>query len=108
MNRGEVWWIDFRGALAGEVRKTRPGVIVSNNVANRHLNRVQVVPLSTKVDRLYPSEAAVTVRGKPHKALADQLMTASKNRLGNRVGRLSERDMQEVERVMRIQLGLIG
>ncbi len=106
MNRGDVWWIDFRGTIAGEVRKQRPGVVVSNDIANRNLNRVQVVPLSTKVDRLYPSEAAVTVRGKPHKAMADQLTTASKSRLRNRVGRLSQKDLESVERTLRIQLSL--
>lgn len=106
MNRGDVWWIDLRGTIAGEVRKQRPGVVVSNDIANRNLNRVQVVPLSTKVDRLYPSEAAVTVRGKPHKAMADQLTTASKSRLRNRVGRLSQKDLESVERTLRIQLSL--
>ena len=106
MNRGEVWWIDFKGAVGGEVRKPRPGVVVSNDIANRNLNRVQIVPLSTKVERLYPSEAAVTLRGKPHKAMADQLTTASKKRLRNRVGRLSKRDLEAVDRVLRIQLGL--
>jgi mRNA interferase MazF len=106
MNRGDVWWIDFKGTIAGEVRKPRPGVIVSNDIANRHLNRVQIVPLSTKVERLYPSEAVVNVRGKPHKAMADQVTTASKARLRNRVGRLSKRDLDAVERALRIQLGL--
>ena len=106
MNRGDVWWVDFKGTVAGEVRKQRPGIIVSNDIANRNLKRVQIVPLSTKVDRVYPSEALVTVRRKPHKAMADQITIASKHRLKNRVGRLSRKDLEAVDRALRIQLGL--
>ncbi len=106
MKRGEVWWVNFEPAIGGEVRKQRPAVIVSNDAANKHLNRLQVLPLSTNVDRVYPSEALVTLRGKQHKAMADQLTTVSKTRLDNRVGRLSEGDLKAVEQAIRVQLGL--
>ncbi len=106
MKRGEVWWVDFDPSVGGEMRKQRPAVIVSNNAANKHLNRVQVVPLTSKVDRIYPSEALVEFDGKQGKALADQLTTASKKRLANRAGKLSAAEMKEVERAIRVQLGL--
>ena len=104
--RGEVWWVAFDPSIGGEIRKTRPAAIISNDVANATLNRVQVVPLTSKVDRLYPAEAYVTLNGEQRKAMADQIGTISKLRLRERLGRLSGDDMAAVERAVCLQLGL--
>ena len=106
MKRGEVWWVNFEPSVGGEIRKERPALIISNDVANRYLNRVQVVPLTSNVERLYPSEAYVTVGGQRSKALADQLTTASKARLRRKIGRISKDDLKRVEAAVKVQLGL--
>ena len=106
MNRGEVWWVEFDPAVGSEIRKTRPAVIVSNDTSNRHLARVQVMPLSSNVERIYPSETVVTFAGQRSKVMADQIMTADKRRLKTLMGRLSQADTQSVERIVKLQLGL--
>lgn len=106
MNRGEVWWINCDPSIGGEIKKERPAIIVSNNAANRNLNRVQVVPITSNVSRQYPSEALVTLQGRQGKAIADQLATVSKQRVRKKAGEITSEEMIAVELAIRVQLGL--
>jgi mRNA interferase MazF len=106
MKRGEVWWVNFDPSVGGEIRKKRPAVIVSNDSSNKFLNRVQVVPLTSRTKRIYPSEAMVVVDGVKSKAMADQLTTISKQRLMNCTGFISSNELREIEEAIKIQLGM--
>jgi mRNA interferase MazF len=106
VRRRDVYRVNFDPAQGGEIRKTRPAVIVSNDVANRVLNRLQVIPLTSNTGRVYPAEAIVTVNGVAQKAMADQIRTIAKERLGQYVGRISDADMAAIEAAIRLQLGL--
>src|SRR6266536_506874 len=104
--RGEVWWVSFDPSLGGEIQKTRPAIVISNDAANAALNRVIVVPLTSQTAKLYPGEAMVTLNGERRKAMADQIATASQQRLREKLGNLSLADMAAVEKAVLLQLGI--
>jgi mRNA interferase MazF len=62
---------------------------VSNDAENHYLNRIQVVPINSNGDRLYPSEAYETFHAKKSQAMADQIATVSKKRVINPDGFIS-------------------
>jgi len=107
MNRGDIWWVDFEPSVGSEMRKIRPAIIVSNNIANRHLPRVTVMPLTSNTARLYPGEALVTVNGQTSKAMASQIATVDKTRIQRQLGSLSLTDTQKIEHAIKVHLALL-
>jgi|ERR1039458_1635312 mRNA interferase MazF len=107
IERGEVYWVNFDPSVGGEIRKTRPAIVLSNNAANTHLNRVQVVPVTSNTNRLYPGEAFVILNAQKRKAMAAQLTTARKLRFGKKLGTLSKEEMDRVEAAVLVQLDIV-
>ena len=106
INRGEVWWINFTPSVGGEIKKTRPAIVISNNYSNKSLNRIQVVPLTSNISKCYPCEAFILINGKKAKAVADQLTTVSKERLNTKIGFLNKDEMLKLGQIIKLQLNL--
>lgn len=104
--RGDVYWVNLDPVIGTEIRKTRPAVIVSNDSCNRYGTRVVVLPITSNVESLYPGEARVEVKGKPGRALGDQIRSVDKTRLGGRAATLTSAEMARIDEALAVTLAL--
>lgn len=109
--RGDLYWVDLDPTLGSEIAKTRPCLIVSNDVGNQFSERVIVAPLTAGgVSRVYPFEVLVRagqggVRA-DSKVTLDQIRTVDKQRLGRWIGTLPPGLMQAVDQAIRLSLAV--
>jgi mRNA interferase MazF len=106
LRRGEVWWVQLDPALGSEIRKTRPCVIMTSNVANDRRRTVVVIPLSSSPSANPPLLVPVECEGRRVVAVTDQIRAVSKERVGKRLGVLRDEDLRAIEDGLREVLEL--
>jgi len=109
--RGEVYWVHLDPTVGSEIAKTRPAVIISNDIGNEYSQRVIVAPITSGgLQRAYPFEALIPAgeAGLAHhsKVLLDQIRSVDKARLRERIGALSSDRMLDVDRAIRLSLAV--
>jgi mRNA interferase MazF len=109
--RGDVWIVCFDPTVGSEIRKTRPAVILQNDVANRYGAVTIVAAISSHAgDDVYPTEVLVNPPEggleKHSVVLLNQIRTIDKVRLVNRIGKLGSITMKAVDRAVLISMGL--
>jgi mRNA interferase MazF len=104
--RGDVFRVNLDPVVGTEIRKTRPAVVVSNDSCNRHGTRVAVLPITSNVDSLFPGEAMIDLKGRPGRALGDQIRSIDKRRLKARISTVTAEEMARVDEALAITLDL--
>ena len=99
--RGEVWWARLDPTLGAEIKKTRPCLVLSADVLNQHRRTVVVIPLSTSPEAAPPLLVPVTCAGKSVVAVVDQIRAISKERLRERLDRVSPDHLEAIEEGLR-------
>ena len=100
MKRFDVYLVNLEPTFGREMRKTRPGLIVSPDEMNRHIGTVIIAPMTSK-SREYPSRISITFRKKRGQVVLDQLRTVDKRRLVKRLGKVDKRTSNKVLHVLR-------
>jgi len=104
--RGQVYWIALDPAVGTEVNKTRPAVVVSNDIHNHSSPRVVVMPVTSNVQKVYHFEVVINIVGNSSKAMADQIRVVDKSRIGKFITTLTEDEMESIDIAIKTVLAL--
>lgn len=111
--RGDVYLVNFDPTLGAEIRKTRPALILQNDIGNKFSPVTIVAAISSKFDEpLYPTEVLISAKSLTgltvdSVVLLNQIRTVDKKRLVKQLGTLSAAEMEEVNQALRISLALV-
>jgi len=110
--RGEVYLVNFAPTIGAEVKKTRPAVVIQNDIGNRWSPITIVAAMTSRFeDPLYPTEVLVRASegglAVDSVVLLNQLRSVDKARLVRRLGALKAQTVREVDRALLLSLGLV-
>lgn len=111
-HRGEIYLVAFDPAVGSEIQKTRPAVVIQNDIYNRFGNITIVAAISSNVSgRIYPTNVFIQ---SPEGGLerdsivkTNQVRSVDKQRLIQLLGKLRPETMEKVDEALKISLGLI-
>lgn len=112
VHRGEVYYADLSPVVGSEQGGTRPVLIVQNDIGNRHAPTTIIIPITSKLTKkplpthcpLTKGEAGLSCDGV---ALAEQVKIIDKSRLSTRMGQVNSTTMDNVDKALKISLGLV-
>jgi len=104
--RGEIWWVSLDPTLGSEINKTRPCLVLSNNIINERRRTVIVMPLSTSPQPHPPLLMPLVCGDRSTVAVIDQIRAVSKERLQQRLAVASIEDLECIEDALKEILAL--
>lgn len=110
--RGEIYLVSFDPTFGAEIQKTRPALVLQNDIANEYSPITIVAAMTSQFDEtLYPTEVLI----KPPEGgvtinsvvLLNQIRSIDKQRLVRQLGELNQETMEQVNQAIQISLGLV-
>jgi mRNA interferase MazF len=110
IRRGEVFLVNFDPTVGAEAKKTRPALVVSNDINNAHSPIVSISPITSNVTKVYSFEVEIPpgVGGLKtrSKVMVNQTRAVDKIRLMKKLGHLPEQIMEDVNRALKLHYDL--
>ncbi|HLF54787.1 MAG TPA: type II toxin-antitoxin system PemK/MazF family toxin [Candidatus Nanoarchaeia archaeon] len=109
VKRGEIWLVNLDPTIGHEIKKSRPAVIIQNDIGNKYSPITIIAPItSQKTEKVYPFEVYIAeLLGKNAKALLNQIRAIDKKRLIKNLGKVEDETLQKIDESIKISLGLV-
>jgi mRNA interferase MazF len=111
VKRGDIYYADLSPVVGSEQGGIRPVLIVQNNVGNRHSPTVIAAAITSQIGKArLPTHIELSARtyglSRDSVILLEQVRTIDKKRLKERMGKLDESLMQQVDNALSVSFGL--
>ena len=111
VRRGEIWIVNLDPTLGHKIKKSRPAVIIQNDIGNKYSPVTIVAPVTSQgLEKVYPIEVLLTKENSgintESKVLLNQIRTIDKQSLVSKIGRVREETLSKIEEALKISLGL--
>ena len=109
LKRGEIYYVDLKDVdyVSSHTQgKSRPGLIIQNDIGNIHGDTVIIALLTTKRKKDYPFQYTFILNGRESTIMFEQIMTVDQFRLQNKCGELTYKQMQEADKALMYSLQL--
>lgn len=100
MKRGEIYYISIHNTIGAEMRKARPGVIVSNDKLNESSEVVEVVYLTTQPKKDMATHTLINATGVESTVLCEQIDSVSVSLVGDYCGTCTPDEMLAIDRAL--------
>lgn len=108
--KGEIYWANLNPTIGSEISKTRPVLVVSNNINNQYASTVSILPITSSTEKIYPFEVLLVKNegglANDSKVKANQIRTIDKQRLQSKIGTVAISKMAEIEKAILIHLDI--
>ena len=99
----EVYWIDLNPTIGAEMQKIRPGIVVSPDELNAHLDTVIIIPITSSIHG-YPYRVRCNLMGRDGEIATDQIRTIDKRRLKKKISKIDESEKSKLQQVLQLML----
>lgn len=110
IKRGDIFLVDLDPAIGSEIKKTRPVLVISNDINNKSLETITILPITSSVRTYYPFETFISAKdsglSRDSRVKCNQIRTVNKKRFVKFIGKVDDEKLREVEGALLVHLGV--